>query len=120
MKCDNCGTEMEKSIDGSTLTWTCPNCGDALARTYIDPIRTDETVYELSIEEGAANSKESIRAVADIAACNYLGAKRMIEAAPTVLLAAKAEDIKCAALQLEGLGLPYSISPTFPYSIKER
>lgn len=118
MICETCGAEMRKTVEGSTLTWVCPSCGDAVARTYIEPIREDATVYSLSIEGARLASKDSIRAVAKIAGCNYLAAKRLVEDGGS-LLDGNAIDTREAARRLEAVGLPYAIAPDFPYAISK-
>lgn len=117
MICESCGSEMQSSIEGSTLTWACPNCGNAVARTYIEPIRADATTYSLELADKGEPSKEAIRAVAGIAGCNYLAAKRLIEGGDGVLLSGNALNVKDAALKLSDVGLAYAVSPEFPYEI---
>lgn len=117
MICDNCGMEMQSSIEGSTLTWACPSCGNAVARTYIEPIRADATAYSLELAGKGEASRGAIRVVAGIAGCNFLAAKRLIEEGTGDLLHGNALGIRDAARALDGVGLPYSISPAFPYGI---
>lgn len=119
MICETCGAEMQKTVEGSTLTWACPSCGDAVARTYIEPIREDATIYSLSIKGTGATAKNAIRTVAEIASCNYLTAKRLIEDGG-VLLEDSAVKMRDAARKLEAVGMAYVISPDYPYAISEQ
>ena len=117
MICENCSAEMQRSIEGSTLMWSCPSCGDAMARTYIEPIREDTTSYTLALDGEAKASKDTVRVVAGIAGCNYLTAKRLIEAGGGSLMRGQALRIRDAARELRAVSLPYAIDPDFPYEI---
>ena len=108
---------MQKTVEGSTLLWSCPSCGDAVARTYIEPIREDATVYALALDGEAKASKDAVRVVAGIAGCNYLAAKRLIEAGGGTLMRGQALRIRDAVRELRSVSLPYVIDPDFPHEI---
>ena len=79
--CEKCGAEMKPLSDIYPVGMTCPNCGWGWATTYIEPILSDSTDYHVVLVS-SNNSLTSIKAVSEVANCNYIEAKKLISHAP--------------------------------------
>lgn len=113
--CPECGSELEGFVEGSCMGSRCRNCGWEVVATYIPPIREDEQHYTISLLPGCSPSKDSLKAIARLAATNFIGAKRLMLGAPAALFSGTAPDVLREKLALERAGVPVSISPEFPY-----
>lgn len=112
--CKKCGHEMKPLSDIHPIGMTCPNCGWGWATTYIDPINIDECDYHVIVTSGD-NSLSVIKVVSDIANCNYIEAKKIIENTPAEIYIGKAVNVKAIMEQLKSAGIDFSIKPEFPY-----
>lgn len=117
MTCPKCGGQLTSKISGSSQTVICTQCGWSVATTYIEPIRADQTVYSLVLDMGNTIDKVTLSAVSRVAGCNYLRAKKMVEASPVIVAKGPALEIQHRARILADAGVSYSISPDFPYDI---
>lgn len=115
-KCEACGAELERRIEGHTLIWECPVCGDSVATTYFPPIEVDETAYVIHLQAQECKDIDKLREVARLRDCNFLQARAFL-AKGGELLRERASEIQKACRQLESVGLPHTVSPDFPYEI---
>lgn len=113
--CPVCGSELEGFVEGSCMGSRCKNCGWEVVTTYIPPIREDQQDYEISLLPGCNPDKDSLKAIARLMETNFIGAKRLMLGAPVLLFSGKATEVLREKLLLERAGVPYSISPDFPY-----
>ena len=112
--CEKCGAEMKPLSEIYPIGMTCPNCGWGWATTYIDPINLDESDYHM-ILVSSENSFSNIKIISEIANCNYIEAKNMIENAPTEIFRGNAVEIKEIKQKLESASIDFKIEPKFPY-----
>ena len=48
MRCEKCNNEMNYFQENQTCGWTCPQCRNSIATTYVSNLQLDETLYTLS------------------------------------------------------------------------
>lgn len=113
--CEKCGHEMIYYLGGHCCGMTCPNCGWGWATTYFEPYETDMTDYHILLEKSFDPSIDDIRIVSNIANCNYIAAKKLINNAPVEIFCGKAIDIMPIKEKLEAAGIDIKIKPEFPY-----
>lgn len=114
--CEKCGSEMEYFIDGSTCGTTCKNCGWGCVTTYQDPIKLDNTNYELCIKPIINPSVDNLRCIASLLGCNFLEAKSKLQ--NSITFTKKAIAIIDIASKLKTNDIAYTITPDFPHNIK--
>ncbi len=114
--CPACGSRLEGFIEGSCMGQRCPTCGWSVVATYLLPIQLDEREYAITLPPGCAPTKDALKAVSRLMMCNYLGARRMIQDAPTTLFSGRAPEVLEHKRALEGAGVPIAITPDFPYN----
>ncbi len=112
--CEKCGHELDPYIHGSCCGVTCPNCGWGWATTYIEPIMEDSNIYHIILETNDISLKVT-RIVSDIACCNYIQARKIIEKAPVEIFCGQAVEVLKAKEKLEAAGIRFGIEPEFPY-----
>ena len=115
MICENCGAEMRFRQDGHSICWVCDNCGEAVASTYFEPYETDLTEYHVLLVSQFKAPSSILKLISEIANCNYLKAKKMIENAPVEIFCGKAIDVKAVKEKLEATNIDFKIDPEFPY-----
>lgn len=115
MICENCGAEMQYYKDGHTITWLCNNCGNGVAATMYEPIEIDDKIYSIRLVSSFNPSLNDIKIISDIAKCNYIQAKKLIEYAPSLIFSGKAVDVKLVKEKLEKNNIVFNIVPDFPY-----
>lgn len=90
------------------------NCGWGWATTYIEPILSDSTDYHVVLVS-SNNSLTSIKAVSEVANCNYIEAKKLISHAPVEVFHGQAVEVKAIREKLEAANIEIRIEPEFPY-----
>lgn len=113
--CDKCGTEMIPVDSERPVGMKCPNCGWGWVTSYIDPIKEDETIYEIELEEDNQATKDNIRLISEISNMNFLEAKCLLENAPESFVSGKATDINDAVIRLKVTGINFTVTPEYPY-----
>ena len=113
MICEQCGSETEDFIDGSTCGTKCKKCGWSIVTTYQDPIKLDDTSYTLIIEPIKNPSVEVLRCIASLLGCNYLQTKEKSQ--ERICFKNKACEILNIAKVLCLNNIAFSITPKFPY-----
>lgn len=114
--CPNCESKLEDFVEGLNMGQRCPNCGWSLVTTFIPSVLDDEEEYTISLLEGNAASLDVLRAVTQLAGCNFITAKRMLTEAPVDLYTGQASDVLTQKNTLENAGVLFDITPAFPYS----
>lgn len=115
MICDKCGSEMRFEQDGHSICWVCDNCGDAVASTYFEPYETDPSDYRVLIAASFKATTGVLKLISEIANCNYIKAKKLIESAPVEVFCGKAVEVKAIKEKLEAVSIDFKIEPEFPY-----
>ena len=115
MSCPECGSSLKSEVIGSTLVISCAECGWSVARTHIEPIREDETTYNLYLESGNSADKTTLSCLSKIMGCNFLQAKRVLDGDRALLFSGNAMEVRERRDQLEEAKAAYSIEPDFPY-----
>ena len=105
---------MKPLSDFYSIGMTCPNCGWGCTTTYIEPINLDKSDYHV-ILAASDNSLNSIKTVSEVANCNYVEAKKLIENAPVEIFCGKAVEVKAIKKKLEAAGVDFRIEPEFTY-----
>ena len=113
--CEKCGNEMTPFISDSSSGMECKKCGWGWVTTYQEPIKLDDTDYSLQIEPDRTPSVDSIRCIAQILACNFLEARKRIQAG--ICIEEKAVTVRKIAAELRKNKISYIIKPDFPYEI---
>lgn len=115
MSCPKCGGNLESKIVGSTLVVRCARCGWSVARTYIEPIREDETAYCLYLENGNPTDISTLSCLSKVVGCNLLQARRIVSGGRSLIFKGSAVEVRKWRDQLDAAGVEYSIEPDFPY-----
>lgn len=115
MSCPECGGSLKSEIVGSSVVVSCENCGWSVASSYIEPIREDETVYSLFLENGNTADKRTLSCLSNVVGCNFLQAKKMVDGSRSLLFSGTAVEVREKRDQLEEGEVAYSIEPDFPY-----
>lgn len=115
MICDKCSSEMRFEQDGHSICWVCDNCGNAVASTYFEPYETDFTDYRVLLATPFKATTGVLKLISEIAHCNYIEAKKMIEKAPVEIYCGKAVEVKEIRERLNKANIAFSIEPKFPY-----
>lgn len=116
MRCDRCGAEMVYFQKDSTCGWMCPVCNWGVVTTYMPPIKLDTAKYTIKPAPVENPSLDMIRAASRIFHCNYLQTKKYLQTG-TWSSCDLAINTQSIARALSKAGIPYSISPDFPYEI---
>ena len=114
MMCEKCGHKMVSISESQPIGMTCPNCGWGWATTYIEPILSDSVDYHV-ILESCDNSLTSIKIVSEVANCNYIEAKKLINNVPAEVFHGQAVEVKKKKTKLEAASIDFKIEPEFPY-----
>ena len=114
--CEKCGNKMVSFIRGSSCGGECLKCGWGLVTTYIEPIKTDETNYTLSIPMISEPNIDHIKAVSTILNVNFLKSKSLLQKGKATITD-KAVKIKDYAKLLNDKSIRFTIAPDFPYEI---
>lgn len=117
--CHKCNNDMTFMLEDHTLIWTCPQCGFQLMTTHFSELETDTTVYSVILERTEKYTPAEIRLVAEIAQCNFLQAKTVLDTGNCVLLRSTAQNVLTTARKLKENGLRFHIQPEFPYQLEE-
>jgi large subunit ribosomal protein L7/L12 len=112
--CEKCGAEMKPINEDKPIGMECPDCGWGWATTYIEPINLDESDYHV-ILTASGNSITVIKTVSEVANCNYIEAKKMINNAPVEVFHGQAVEVKAIKEKLEAASIDFKIEPEFPY-----
>lgn len=113
--CEKCGHEMRSFRHGHECGMTCTNCGWGWVSSYFEQYETDPVAYHISLCAPSEASMTAIKLIAEIATCNYMEAKKLIEAAPTEVFCGQAIDIMKVRERLKDAGIRFEIKPDFPY-----
>lgn len=113
--CEKCGHEMTSFREGHDCGMICHNCGWGVATSYFEPYETDRTDYHILLAASYKPSIADIRVVSDIANCNYIEAKNLIENAPVEIYCGQAMDIMKIRERLVSADIEFVIKPEFPY-----
>ena len=100
---------------GHECGMTCTNCGWGWVSSYFEQYETDPVAYHISLCAPSEASMTAIKLIAEIATCNYMEAKKLIEAAPTEVFCGQAIDIMKVRERLKDAGIRFEIKPDFPY-----
>lgn len=117
--CDLCGRQLLPTIDGHSYELKCPEHGCRLVTSYFPPVERDATSYSIWLEAGSVSEMPAVKAVAKLASCNYLQAKKLIDASHrSKIYEGNALDVIHAMRLLDDAEVDYSIEPGFPYARK--
>lgn len=111
--CEQCGSELHEFDELCTVGMECPNCGWCMVTT--SPIISDRHTYNIFINSNILPSINNIKLISEIANCNYITAKKLIESAPVQIFCGSAINVKSAKKKLENANITYRIKPEFPY-----
>ena len=112
--CEKCGAEMKPIHETLSIGMECPECGWGWVSTYIEPILSDKTDYHV-ILVSSDNSLTVIRTISEVANCNYIEAKKLINNTPVEVFHGQAVEVKAIREKLEAASIDFKIEPEFPY-----
>jgi len=113
--CPQCNTELFYGHNESTLTWTCPQCGWALASTYVSPIKQDTSDYEILLSKNLSPRTNQLRTLSHILGMNFIQVKKLLESDCSLLFKGKATNVLPIKNQLEQEEIEFQIIPRFNY-----
>ena len=114
-QCELCGGPLDALISGWSSGMYCAACDRwAVVTSYIPPIRLDRTTYRVLVT-GDSQNKAHIRAIAQIAAVNFLRAREMLRQERWQVFAGEAEAVARVRDALTGAGIDVAIEPSFPW-----
>ena len=114
-RCENCGSETEYRIEGSTEGLFCTKCDWAVLTTYIPKIAQDITQYKVFLSSADFKNKEHVKVVSKIANKNLLQARKMIQENRPILFEGEAVEVDKVRDALKSVGVKFEIKPNFPY-----
>lgn len=114
-KCPECGFALNYERDESTEIWKCSNCGWEVATTYMDPIKLDETKYEILLSKNLSPKLNQLKVLSHISGSNVIQIKKMLESDNSLLFKGKATDVLKIKKQLEQEEIEFQIVPNFSY-----
>jgi hypothetical protein len=117
--CQTCGSKLGVIREESVQGLYCPKCSWSVVTTSFPPALLDETVYEILLLVGSANDTSQIRAIASIANVNLLGARKLIQGAPAVILRGEAGEIMEAIVKLKTTKAEFTIRPEFRWKLDD-
>lgn len=112
--CEKCGCEMKKIEDELSVGMECPSCGWGWVTTDISSILLDETEYSVVLDINDSSIK-NIKVISDIANCNFVKAKSIMESEFRTIYRGRATDIKDIKEILDGSKIKYHIEPDYNY-----
>ncbi len=113
-KCPNCKEILQKTINGSTLTFKCENCGYEFATTIAEGIKWDFNDYTIIICKNNDVAIDKIKAIASISLLNFIDSKKiLIEGG--IIAKDRATIIKNKIDKLKEAGVEFIVEPKFPY-----
>ena len=114
-KCEECGSDTEYRVEGSTEGFFCTKCDWALVTTRISEIAQDIVKYKMFLLSADKNNKEQIKALSKVANINFLQARKISQEEKPLLIEDEALVIDEARKLFDGLSIEYVIEPKFPY-----
>ena len=114
-KCENCGSDIQFKIEGSTKGFFCTKCDWAIVTTYIPEIAQDITKYKMYLLFLDLHNKEQIKALSKVANINFLQARKMAQKKRPLIVQDEALVINEAKELFNSLSIQYEIEPNFPY-----
>lgn len=113
--CEKCGTTMVPIDPDKPVGMKCPNCGWGWVTSYIEPILEDQTEYKIILDCGNKACVNELKAISEVAGCNYLQAKSLITESPKELAKGIAIDIARCIEVLDKASVRYHVDPEWPY-----
>lgn len=114
VRCEKCGAEIKPIHETLPIGMECPECGWGWVSTYIEPILSDSTNYHMVLVS-SDNSLNSIKTVSEVANCNYIEAKKLINNAPVEVFHGQAVEVRAIKEKLEVASIDFKIEPEFSY-----
>ena len=114
MRCEKCDSEMNYFQENQTCGWTCPQCGNSIATTYVSDLQLDETLYTLTLKPTDSASASDLKMLSKLSGLSILEARRLAFNGGTITTG-KAKLVKEYRDKIELTGLKYDISPEFKY-----
>ena len=113
--CEKCGTVMVPIDPDKPVGMKCPKCGWGWVTSYIEPKLEDQTVYTIILDRDNEPGVKELKAISEVAGCNYLQAKSLITEASKKLVEGIATDIECYIEVLDKASVRYHVEPKWPY-----
>ena len=112
--CPDCGAEMVAVYEKPALNLTCPKCGCKIATTMWEDIDLDDTCYQISLKQIANPSIDYVKYISRMTGLNFINSKNLLEKGG-LFYKGKAIGVKDKKMSLDTMGIPYEITPSFPY-----
>ena len=117
--CAKCGGAMLPAVEESVQGLKCSKCGEwGYLTSYIPKLQADSTSYSISLQAGNTPTSQALKALASVAQCNFLQAKRLLQESEQVIFTGNAEATLQATTILMEAGIKHIITPDFKYQGK--
>ena len=115
--CEKCGNEMVYFQEKHSCGWTCPNCGDGIVTTYLEPIERDETIYTV-VTVAQEATIDAIRSSSKVFGCSFLEARKGLSDG-SLSFSGKAREVQKMTQILKDGNVSFRIEPEYPYLLGE-
>lgn len=115
MSCPECNGKLKSEVVGSSIVTSCSECGWSVARSHMDSMREDDTVYSLYLESGNPDNKAVLSCLSKIMGCNFLQVRKALDRGRALIFAGEAAKVREKRDLLLNEGISFSIEPDFPY-----
>lgn len=112
--CEQCGGHLEYFKEGSAEGVRCQRCGRSLVTTHIADIKLDTVEYEVFCR-GDYKNKAHIRAVSEVAGCNFIMARKKLQSGLFFAFSGQALDTLHVRNIFIAAGMYCVISPDFKW-----
>jgi DNA-directed RNA polymerase subunit RPC12/RpoP len=114
-RCPECGACTEVIKEGRTVGTQCTNCNWSVVTTYIPPIEQDAVIYTVRIASGNPHNQQQIKLIAQLADCNFLQARKLMQEKETAVFQGRASQILAVKQSLMNANFSVSIEPYFKW-----
>lgn len=115
MKCEKCNSLLIEYKNGDVTEYICPICDGTPVTQSENMIEFDTDKYVVRILTTKTYDISLLKAVARACYCNALGAKKILEDTGYVFAPMDAFDTRSIRDKLQEGGIPFTITPEFPW-----
>lgn len=113
---DYLGNDQIKSTNNfSKFIRISNSCNNCASTSFFEPYEFDTTIFHIFLSSVFKPTTKDLKLIGEIANCNYIKAKKLIENAPVEIFCGKAFEIKKIKKRLELANIDIHIEPDFPY-----
>jgi len=114
-RCPECGASAKEIKEGRAVGMRCTNCDWSVVTSYFSPIELDTTVYAVRIASGNPHDQQQVKLIAQLAGCNFLQARKLMQEKLSVIFQGKAPQVLAAKKSLIDANFVVAIEPDFKW-----